>query len=117
MAVLKTTSPQRSAGAPKLLPSKTDPSSRARIAESDSSSSLDWGKAWVWGKSHCSERAILEVTGVTISMKRYAFFALAAAPLFGQGPAFDVATIKLSPPITSIAQQIMSGKAHIGMRV
>src|SRR5271165_1701570 len=35
MAVLKTTSPERSAGAPKLLPSKTVPSSRARIAESN----------------------------------------------------------------------------------
>src|SRR6185437_495363 len=33
MAVLKTTSPERSMGAPKLLPSKTVPSSRARIAE------------------------------------------------------------------------------------
>lgn len=50
-------------------------------------------------------------------MKRYAIFALAAAPLFAQGPAFDVATIKLSPPLASIGQQIMSGKAHIGMRV
>src|ERR1700683_3630717 len=53
MAVLKTTSPERSAGAPKLLPSKTDPSSRARIAESNSSSS------WVWGKSHCSEWVLM----------------------------------------------------------
>src|ERR1700733_13262447 len=35
IAVLKTTSPDRSAGAPKLLPSKTVPSSRARIAESN----------------------------------------------------------------------------------
>ena len=32
MAVLKTTSPVRSTGAPKLLPSKTVPSSRARTA-------------------------------------------------------------------------------------
>src|SRR5579862_758167 len=32
MAVLKTTSPRLSFGAPKLLPSKTVPSSRARIA-------------------------------------------------------------------------------------
>src|SRR6266849_593475 len=46
-AVLKTTSPERSAGAPKLLPSKTVPSSKARIAESNSSSS------WVWGQCHC----------------------------------------------------------------
>src|SRR5437867_660482 len=36
MAVLKTTSPDRSAGAPKLLPSKTVPSSKARIADSNS---------------------------------------------------------------------------------
>src|SRR5947209_2473130 len=35
MAVLKTTSPERSAGAPKLLPSKTVPSSKARIADSN----------------------------------------------------------------------------------
>src|SRR5580658_1141136 len=35
IAVLKTTSPERSAGAPKLRPSKTVPSSRARIAESN----------------------------------------------------------------------------------
>src|SRR5258708_3286243 len=32
MAVLKTSSPVRSTGAPKLLPSKTVPSSRARTA-------------------------------------------------------------------------------------
>src|SRR5579863_4671865 len=43
MAVLKTTSPERSAGAPKLLPSKTVPSSKARIAESNSRSSCAWG--------------------------------------------------------------------------
>src|SRR3984957_15168099 len=43
MAVLKTTSPERSAGAPKLLPSKTVPSSKARIAESNSSFLLGVG--------------------------------------------------------------------------
>src|ERR1700739_3953557 len=41
MAVLKTTSPDRSAGAPKLLPSKTVPSSKARIADSNMISSWE----------------------------------------------------------------------------
>src|ERR1700690_2595713 len=52
MAVLKTTSPERSAGAPKLLPSKTVPSSKARIAESNSSSSCGWGYLYCigWGR-------------------------------------------------------------------
>src|SRR5580658_10842382 len=48
IAVLKTTSPERSAGAPKLLPSKTVPSSRARIAESNNFLLGDWGK------NHCT---------------------------------------------------------------
>jgi hypothetical protein len=39
-AVLKTTSPERSAGAPKLRPSKTLPSSRARIAEFNSGTQI-----------------------------------------------------------------------------
>src|SRR5690242_20169371 len=42
MAVLKTTSPERSTGAPKLLPSKTVPSSKARIADSNTMSSWEW---------------------------------------------------------------------------
>src|ERR1019366_9635768 len=48
MAVLKTTSPERSAGAPKLLPSKTVPSSRARIAESNSRFLLSVFTAVAW---------------------------------------------------------------------
>src|SRR5205814_4339405 len=52
MAVLKTTSPDRSAGAPKLLPSKTVPSSKARIAGFNSGCSFlgvdksEFSKVW-----------------------------------------------------------------------
>src|SRR3989442_2988981 len=53
MAVLKTTSPDRSAGAPKLLPSKTVPSSKARIADSNPISS------WWDGNSYSSSARLV----------------------------------------------------------
>jgi len=40
-----------------------------------------------------------------------------AAGLFAQGPAFEVASIKVSPPLQSIGAQILSGKLHVGMRI
>lgn len=45
--------------------------------------------------------------------------ALAAFSLYGQTPApsFEVATIRPAPPITTLAAQIQSGKAHIGMNI
>jgi uncharacterized protein (TIGR03435 family) len=46
-----------------------------------------------------------------------ASFAVGAVSLYAQTPAFEVATIKPSPPMESIAAQIMSGKVHVGMRV
>ena len=45
--------------------------------------------------------------------------ALAAFSLYGQTPApsFEVATIRPAPPITTLAAQIQSGKAHVGMNI
>src|SRR5215471_1000422 len=46
MAVLNTTSPARSLGAPKLLPSKTLPSSKARTARFNRLFLLGWGNRY-----------------------------------------------------------------------
>jgi len=44
-----------------------------------------------------------------------------AGAVFGQapaaGPAFEVATIKPAPDLMTLAQQVVAGKAHIGMQV
>ncbi len=44
-------------------------------------------------------------------------FVAGALSLFAQTPGFEVATIKPSPPMESIAVQILSGKVHVGMRM
>ena len=44
-------------------------------------------------------------------------FVLAAGAVFGQAPAFDVASIKPAPDLMTLAQQVRTGKAHLGMQV
>ncbi|HWE52706.1 MAG TPA: TIGR03435 family protein [Bryobacteraceae bacterium] len=42
---------------------------------------------------------------------------LGASLLFGQTPAFEVATVKPAGPMQNLPAQVLSGKIHIGMRV
>jgi uncharacterized protein (TIGR03435 family) len=51
-------------------------------------------------------------------MRRHlALTTLALAPLLAQTPAFEVASIRPSAPPESIAQQIQSGKLHLGVSI
>jgi uncharacterized protein (TIGR03435 family) len=54
---------------------------------------------------------------MVLKLTAIAGLAFASGTLFAQGPAFEVATIKPSAPMTAIAMKLMSGQGHVGLRV